>query len=140
MKSFVRHSLRALLLVLLVPALLVPSGLGLSVCLCRDMWSGRAEPVEASCCTQRAAQQDETCPLLGRDGVHTCEHCVHFQTADRELAAPGNVAVHSPLAMLPLALAAVTLPAPRPVLIARRAFDANDLAPPGRSRSLPLRI
>ena len=137
-----RHILRALLFALLFPALLVPSGLGMSVCFCAEMSSPRHAAIDVtSCCARPAAANDgETCARIGRNAQHSCEHCRHFQVDDREPSTPSKSSVESPLAFVPPAVLSVVLSTPRPAPFARRVFDANDLAPPGCTRNLLLRL
>jgi hypothetical protein len=139
--SLLHHTLRAILLALLLPALLVPSGLGLSVCLCSDMGSPSSAAAVPSCCAERGAvTQDDVCPRIGREAGHSCEHCRHFQTGQRELSTPTNSSVQASLACLPAPIASLVFDAPRDMPFARRTFDKNGLAPPGSARLLPLRI
>ena len=139
--SLVRQTLRALLLALLLPALLVPSGLGLSVCLCSDMGRPSSADAVPSCCAERGAvTQDDVCPRIGREVGHSCEHCRHFETGVREPTAPTNTSVHTSLACLPAPIASTLFDAPPAVQFARRAIDTRALAPPGSARHLPLRI
>src|SRR5882672_7669530 len=94
--SALQHTLRALLLALLLPALLVPSGLGLSVCLCSDMGTSSPAAAVASCCAERgAATNDDACPLIGREAGHSCSHCRRFETGARDPSTPTNTSVHT---------------------------------------------
>lgn len=152
--------LRTLLLALVLPALLAPSGWSARVCLC-SLFSGFSD-TEACCTTQEpefvrasagksASDAEFSCcsggaderPSPNDDGA-ACSHggddacCRLLEADDIELAWSAADSVKLPF-VVPAASLEVLPPAPQPQL--RRAHACtHSLAPPRASTPLPLRI
>jgi hypothetical protein len=142
--------LRALLLALVLPALLVPSGWSAHVCLC-GMFSGpleaetccvpeiRPEP-ERSCCSAGAEERES----LPTEGGSACSHgdganCCRLVEAEHvELAWTAAESVKLPL-LAPEPVLELLPPLPQPLRRIERAAT-HSLAPPRASTPLPLRI
>jgi hypothetical protein len=127
---------RALMLVLLLPALLAPCGWSWHLCFCKAM---RAAPEQvAACCRPEVPACCEPNPV-GRS-AHECGQCRRFEADNRGLP------TSSPAPQGQEALALLELPrwlaVPAPLLVAPwpRSAIAGGLAPPGSRSLLPLRI
>lgn len=144
--SRLTRTIRALILALVLPALLVPSGWSAHLCLCGVISTASTD----SCCPSEQAELEslDACCSQGRSGVAAgatdcgqddCEGCCRIVEADGvELvfASPTEIALPA-AALETLQEAPSTPPTPR-----GRALRActHSLAPPRASSPLPLRI
>ena len=129
---------RALMLALLLPALLVPSGWSLRVCFCAAM---EAQAEAGSCCSARAAASccDEETPAPQAGHHKTCDACREFGADNRRLPPSLAAAPDVPLAA-PCAVPVWT-PVVAPLVATLEPLVlAHPAAPPDPLRSLPLRI
>jgi hypothetical protein len=124
---------RALVLVLLLPALLAPSGWALRVCFCEAM---AAAADEESCCTTQAHRccEDEANP--GNPGEHRCGECKWIRVGNAALQPRSNS--DTAVMALPAAVRSAPLIVRSYAPVARPICRSGE--PPGRVRALPLRI
>ena len=130
---------RALLLVLLLPALLAPSGWSLRVCFCMAV-QGQAEDVAACCRVEIEAPS--CCDSLEQtaEGGDDCAACHSFEAAHHGLQpVAGNAAGELAPAMLELA-SWTAADSTSPSATTAAASVRRGQAPPGLATPLPLRI
>ncbi len=138
--SFTTWIRRALLLALLLPALLVPSGWSLRLCFCAAM-SGQAATEQESCCSKLAAKSCCDAPSsTAAAGEHReCRDCKRFGADNRALpptlATPPDVPV-----VLAFEAPRWTMPEAVEVLTCASSVVARAHAPPGIEPVPPLRI
>ncbi len=146
------RTLRALVLALVLPALLAPSGWAWRLCFCDSMLLGglvhreaaaegeeldsccRPKPAQRSCCEQELAGEAPDGPQQDPSG---CDECRMFDAGNAGLAtfAAPDVPTMAPPVVVAWVVAVDVAPMSAP-----RSLGFECRAPPGVGRLLPLRI
>lgn len=143
--SLLHRSLRALILALVLPALLVPSGWSARLCLCTALASVQQEsccevapaPEELSCCEREAAPVPQEGECAGEDCRKSCCPVLEAGEIQLVLKAEAGQALSAPAQIEIAVLSDVP-----PSALHGRAWRActHSLAPPRATSPLPLRI
>lgn len=145
--SLLHRSLRALILALVLPALLVPSGWSARLCLCSALASAQAESCcevapapaqeELSCCEREAAPVPQEGECAGEDCRKSCCPVLEAGEIQLVLKAEAGQALSAPAQVEVAVLSDVP-----PSASHGRAWRActHSLAPPRATSPLPLRI
>lgn len=145
--TLLHRSLRALILALVLPALLVPSGWSARLCLSTAVASVQQEscceiapapaPEELSCCERKAAQVPQEGECAGEDCRKSCCPVLEAGEIQLVLKAEAGQALSAPAQVEVAVLSDVP-----PSASHGRAWRActHSLAPPRATSPLPLRI
>lgn len=150
--SRLTRTIRALILALVLPALLVPSGWSAHLCLCSvaatEATQSCCEPDEAqlesdgACCSNESADLDSSAPIAGDAsdcGRGGCKGCCRIVEADGfELVFASSTQLELPAMSVEVSPFAAPLSPPASNRVLRAC--SRSLAPPRASTPLPLRI